>query len=364
MPAHDVVLVISDLRSGGAQRVLVTLAEAWQKVGRHVAVITLSDPREDFFRLPDGVTRIVIEGIEESHTLLGGLIANCRRILRLRRALRQVGAPAAVAFVMPTAVLTRFASWGLSLRVVAAERNDPGRQSFGRVWEMLRRFAYPRTDLVIANSRGALASLAAFVPREKLVYAPNPLRPTRPQAAIRLEAPTVLAIGRLHRQKAHDILLQAFSLFHTKHSNWRLAIMGVGSEEASLRALAQRLGVSDRVDWLGQKADPYPWLQASQIFVLCSRYEGTPNALLEAMHCGLPCIVSDASPGPLDLIEDGVSGLVVPAEDYEALAAALDRLARDKGLAVALGATARERTGLHALEVTLQSWEAIVGLGA
>jgi len=364
MPNHDVALVISDLRGGGAQRVLVTLAEAWQKVGRRVALITLSDPRDDFFHMPESVTRIVIGGIADSNTMLGGLVANLRRILRLRRALRHARAPVAVAFVMPTAVLTWFAGWGLDLRIVASERNDPSRQSFGPVWDWLRRFTYRRADLVTANSRGALAYLASFVPKNKLVYLANPLPPARSSASVRLEAPTIMSIGRLHRQKAHDVLLKAFSIFCAKHYDWRLAIMGVGSEEMPLRALAERLKIGERIDWLGQKADPYPWLCASKIFALSSRYEGTPNALLEAMSCGLPCVVSNASHGPLDLIENGITGLVVPVEDYATLAAALDRLATDEKLAVALGAAARKKAQLHAAELILNSWDAALGLKA
>jgi len=262
---------------------------------------------------------------------------------------------------MPTAVLTVLAGWGLRLRIVAAERNDPQIQSFGRVWDVLGRFAYRRADRVTVNSRGALASLKAFVSDEKLFYVPNPLRPASPSPSLHFKAPTVLSIGRLHHQKAHDVLLKAFSLFYEKHKDWRLAIMGIGSEEANLHALATRLGIHSNVDWLGQKADPYPWLRAAQIFALCSRYEGTPNALLEAMSCGLPCIVSNASPGPLGLVENGVSGLVVPSEDYVALASALDRLAGDKELSGALGAAARDRAQSYELQIVLKSWDAALG---
>jgi len=173
-----------------------------------------------------------------------------------------------------------------------------------------------------------------------------------------------MSIGRLHRQKAHDVLLKAFSIFCAKHYDWRLAIMGVGSEEMPLRDLAERLKIGERIDWLGQKADPYPWLCASKIFALSSRYEGTPNALLEAMSCGLPCVVSNASHGPLDLIENGITGLVVPVEDHATLAAALDRLATDEKLAVALGAAARKKVQLHAAELILNSWDAALGLKA
>jgi GalNAc-alpha-(1->4)-GalNAc-alpha-(1->3)-diNAcBac-PP-undecaprenol alpha-1,4-N-acetyl-D-galactosaminyltransferase len=355
--SHDIALIISDLGSGGSQRVLMQLIEAWGGSGRRLAVITLAEAESDFFRLPAGVTRIALSGVGPSHNRFRGFLANLDRIKRLRAALRRIGAPIAVAFIMPTAVLTLLASRGLHIRVIACERNDPERQNFGHVWMALRRITYRWADAVTANSRGALIPLSKFVPRTKLLYVANSIaRP--PQGKVTpLAHPTVLSIGRLHPQKAHDVLLRAFSSFTVRYPDWRLAIMGEGSAEANLRALAHELGIASRVEWLGVRQDPYPWLRGAHIFALPSRYEGTPNALLEAMSCGLPCIVSDASPGPLDLIENGITGLVTPVDDHMALATALERVANDKDLARKLGEAAQRRAQEHDSEAALQSWE-------
>jgi glycosyltransferase involved in cell wall biosynthesis len=354
---HNIALVISDLGSGGAQRVLVQLAEAWRRAGRKVTIITLAEPELDFFRLPAGTDRIALEGIGQSRSYFAGLLANFDRIRRLRKALRDTQAQVAVAFIMPTAVLTIIAARGLKIRVIACERNDPARQSFGRVWNALRRLAYPLADVVTANSRGVLMALRAYVRGDKLFYVANPLSAPPNSQPARLHALTILSIGRLHRQKAHDILLNAFALFAAKHPGWRLAIMGDGPEAAKLRDLADELHISGRVDWLGIQPDPYPWLQSAQMFVLVSRHEGTPNALLEAMSCGLPCIVSDASPGPLELVTDGSSGIVVPVNDPIALAAQMARVAKDATLSKRLGEAGKQRVGAHRSDDALKSWE-------
>jgi glycosyltransferase involved in cell wall biosynthesis len=351
---HHLALVISDLGCGGAQRVLVQLAEAWMRAGRKVTVITLAGPEQDFFRLPAGMGRIALAGIGQSRSYLGALLANFDRVRRLRRALRDTEAQVAVAFIMSTAVLTILAALGLRIRVVACERNDPSRQSFGSVWSALRRLTYPLADVVTANSRGVLAALRSYVPADRLLYVANPLSAASRSQPARLNALTILSIGRLNRQKAHDVLLKAFAIFAAKHPDWRLAIMGDGPDAGKLRDLADELHIGDRVDWLGTQPDPYPWLQSAQMFVLASRHEGTPNALLEAMSCGLPCIVSDASPGPLELVADGSSGIVVSVDDDSALAAQMARLADDSTLARRLGEAARERVGADA---ALQSWE-------
>jgi glycosyltransferase involved in cell wall biosynthesis len=89
-----------------------------------------------------------------------------------------------------------------------------------------------------------------------------------------------------------------------------------------------------------------------------------PNVLLEAMSRGLPVIVTNASPGPLELVEDGVSGLVVPVDDAAALAAAIRRLAHDAHLCRRLGEAARARVAEHELPRALEAWEAAIGLTA
>ena len=277
--------MISDLGSGGAQRVLLHLVEAWHRKGRRITVITLAGPEQDFFRLPNGVRRIAIGGVANSRSLLAGLLANGGRVWRLRRALREANAPIAIAFVAQSAVLTVLASIGLPLRVVASERNDPRHQTLGPIWNQLRRFAYRRADLVTANSRGVVEALAEFVPRDRLAFLPNPLPSPPTCEPAQLAAPTILSIGRLNHQKAHDVLLRAFAHFAAKQPDWRLAIMGEGPEEMGLRELASRLGIADKVDWLGRRDNPYPFLRACRMFVLASRHEGMPNALLEAMSC-------------------------------------------------------------------------------
>jgi glycosyltransferase involved in cell wall biosynthesis len=120
-------------------------------------------------------------------------------------------------------------------------------------------------------------------------------------------------------------------------------VVGDGPERSSLEELAEQLGVADRVSFLGFHSDPFCHLDVAAVFVLPSRFEGMPNALLEAMSLGLAVIVTDASPGPLEVVEHGVSGLVVPSDNPAALAAALFQLAGDPDLRCRLGAAAKER---------------------
>jgi len=356
-PQADAVFVIEGLGGGGAQHVLTALANHWAKGGRRIAVITLSGPERDAFPLDTAVRRIVIGGAEMSANPLAALVANIRRLRALRRALRESGAPVAVGFVGSTNVLLVLAALGLRLRVVVAERNDPARQKLPGPWDRLRRLVYPLADAVTANSVGALDSLARFVPKAKLAVVPNPLRQAPSSSAAAKDRPTLLAVGRLHPQKGFDVLLEAFAKARVGREDWRLVVLGEGVQERSLKEQARRLGVDAAVEWKGFVADPFPWYRAADVFVLPSRFEGTSNALLEAMSCGLAVAASDAAG---ENVVDERTGLVTPADDVPALAAALARLMDDPALRHRLGEAARAQVSAQSGEQAFAAWEKIV----
>ena len=361
---HDLCMAIADLSAGGAQRVFSQLANHWAAQGLKIAVVTLSEERDDFFRLDPRVDRQSIGGLKPSSGAFNALVANLRRLLALRRAIAVADAPCVLSFVGAMNVMCIAASAGLGRRVIISERNDPSRQSLGRFWDRMRRWLYPRADLVTANSEAALRALAAFVPARKLAYVPNPIARAEGSELAALPPQTVLNVGRLTAQKAQDVLLDAFAQATSEMtgSEWHLAFIGSGECEAALRQQADALGIAERVLFIGQVGDPFPYCRAAGIFALPSRFEGTPNALLEAMSCGLPPIVSDASGGPLDYVTDGESGLVVAANDAPSLARALARLMSDSALRTRLGNAARDRLRNHSFESALETWQAVLGL--
>ena len=280
-----------------------------------------------------------------------------RRTLWLRRQIRAIKADAVLAFLTQTNILTVLATRGLNTRTVISERNDPRLQRHRPRVELMRRFVYRRADVVTANSRGALVALESFVPKAKLAFLPNPLSLPASTEIAPLAAPTIITVGRLVEQKGLDVLLAAWAGAVPDLPGWRLAIVGDGPLRDELGALARKLKIEDSVDWHGHVSDPFPLLRASEFFVLTSRFEGTPNALLEAMACGLPGVVSDASPGPCELVgADQSAGLIVPVEDADATAKAMIRLAREDGLRNKLAGGARERAREFESDRALKVW--------
>lgn len=348
------------MKSGGAQRVASRLIFHWHELGVNLTLFTQAPPDLDFFELPNAVERIVVGGQKNSSNVFFGLIRNFGRIFTLRKAIKASGVDSVIAFIGQTAILTVIATRGLPIKVIISERNDPALQSLGKPWDTMRRFFYPMADVVTANTSGALETMKSYVPAEKLFLTPNPGPEPSVTWGSKSQNPMFLAVGRLSHQKGFDVLLDAFASLTQLIPEWRLTFLGEGELENSLVAQTKRLGLADKVIWAGLVKNPDAWYVSAEVFILPSRYEGTPNAMLEAMEAGLPIITSDASPGPLEFAKDEINALVVPKEDPDMLAKAMFRLAKNKRLRTYLGNNGRSRVLQHRPDEVWPLWDQLL----
>ncbi len=203
--------------------------------------------------------------------------------------------------------------------------------------------AFRGCDHLIAKTEDIRADLVARGwPRERAHYLPNFVeserQPAQPRGDMKTpeDAPLLLALGRLHANKAFDVLLHAVVKLPTA---W-LWLAGEGPEDERLRRLARDLGVAQRVRFLGWRKDVPALLAACDLLVCPSRHEPLGNVILEAWAQSRP-VVAAAAQGPSALINEGETGLLVPKDDALALAAALTRVLGDKGLAARLAAGGR-----------------------
>jgi glycosyltransferase involved in cell wall biosynthesis len=409
----DLVFVCECLGLGGIQRVVSTLSNEWSGRGRRVCVVTRWDDPQ-FFVLDPSIQHVVVHrsavsrlnrAIYRIFPLRDLVRSKLRRsalsgwgplralgqvlyavmlhlpfsmylgalfiyeVRAVRRVLARVDAPLIVSMGTPLNVLTLVAAKGLGRRVVVSERGDAKGLRQGWFWKRSTRMLYKRADVVTANSRALVHYMREFVSLPKLAFVPNPLwvereRGKRHDYDAFTSAPMVLSVARLVPEKALDVLLEGFASCAEAFGECRLALVGRGQLERALKVQAQRLGIADRIDWHGVVSDPLPFYESARVFVLVSRIEGTPNALLEAMGCGLPVIVSDGTPGLLEVVEHDVTGLVVPVNDAVALAAALRRLLTDASLRRRLGEAGRERVFEYELSRSVAAWESAIGLAS
>ncbi len=179
-------------------------------------------------------------------------------------------------------------------------------------------------------------------------------------------------MGRLRHFKGFDVLLEAFSRVSAQHAEWDLLILGDGPERPLLDERVSGLGLEDRVHLPGNQrnpfailerchvfalaSNPFAILERCHVFALASRFEGFGNAIVEAMACGLPVVVTDCESGPRDIVTDGQNGLLVPVDDPDALAAGLKRLMGSAELRRELAGRGAEHARRYRAEVILKEW--------
>ena len=172
-----------------------------------------------------------------------------------------------------------------------------------------------------------------------------------------LESKVLIAAGRLVRQKGFDLLLEAFQRVCARHPDWQLWIFGSGASRDSLAARIDALGLTGRAHLKGTTGQLDKRLAEASMFVLSSRYEGLPMVLLEAMTAGLPAVAFDCPTGPAEVIEHGVSGLLAPPEDVDALAAGICDLIEHPDRRRAMGAAARTASERYSMASVRAKWE-------
>ena len=414
--ADDLWLVLPHLGPGGAQKVALLAAGFFMAKGWRVRLVTMLPGPAQAHAIPEGllVTDLApaVDALWKRDHWNRSLLARGRRDLapkrRLHRALARLvmgplvgllesvqpgqrcwrssllqwcvqgidGPPSVelerllqrhcprrvVSFLSRTNMRTCSALWWRDCHLVVSERNDLRKQQLPFPWPRFRRLLYRRADVLTANTTGVMESLVPLFQARHLALLPNPLPMPVVPAAVRSagDRQGFVTVARLVPQKGIDVLIRALAQTSGAAQDWTLTLVGDGPEREALERQVLQAGLEEKVHFLGFRSDPQTSLLQAGVFVLPSRYEGMPNALLEAMAVGLAVVVTDASPGPLEVVEAGVSGLVVPSDEPAALADALDRLAAQPQLRERLGAAAREALRQSDWPVVGPIWESLV----
>ncbi len=403
---RGILIFIHSLHGGGAERVAADLSAQWAQAGVPVTLVTLAGAGDDAYALHPAVRRVALDMAGDSGGGIKGLWANLRRVRALRACIRASGAELVLGMMTTASVLAVLASRGLALRVIATEHTHPPSQSLSGLWLRLRRLTYPKADRVVALTRDTARWIETHVPGSRLAVIPNPVHwplqheppivappPARPPdvgspaASPAVASPAagspaagspavgspaagsptagspaagsriLLAVGRLHRDKGFDLLLQAYASIAARFPDWHLVILGEGSERAALTAQIAELGLDPHVSLPGRVGNMDDWYARADLYVLSSRVEGLSNTLLEAMSSGLAAVAFDCETGPREIVRDGQDGLLVrPAADPRALAEALAGVMGDDARRQALAASAAQVRERFSVERVLGLW--------
>ena len=354
-----VTLVIFSLAGGGAQQVISFMANYWAAKGWQITLLTYDDGSEvPSYGLHPAVMHRPL-GIErQSKNPIQGAVRNLKRLSALRRVIKEGAPQAVIAFFDKINVRMILATRGLRLPVIVSERSDPACYSIGMVWNILRRWSYRHATCVVTLTADALAYFSAAV-RQKGLVIPNAVSvpPGGSGANAQQREKTVIGVGRLAHVKGFDQLLGAFSAIAPRNREWSLVIWGEGQLRSKLETLRDDLGLHGRVLFPGWTREPAEKMRRAGLFVLSSRYEGFPNALCEAMACGLPVVSFDCPSGPREIIRDGIDGILVPPDDVQALATVMDRLMQDESERERLASRAVDVVARFGVEKVMGMWE-------
>lgn len=302
---------------GGAEKQNVMLANAMAERGHEVTLISISvdnncyplDENVKYIYLPDRKTnalRIV------------------SRYQDIKKKLKEIRPDVTVNFWFQSAYMTAFMKKSVTGKVIYSERGDPGDKEYSGMMGIVRSLTLPRIDGFVFQSKGAQSFFNNSVQSRSTVI-PNPVfvkAEDYPEVKERRKA--IVTVGRLHPQKNHKLLIDAFALVADQIPDYILEIYGDGELKDELQKQIDNLGLSDRAFLKGTSKEIHSLIYDAALFVLSSDYEGLPNTLLEAMALGIPSISTDCRPGGArEIINDRCNGIITSIGNKNELARAI-----------------------------------------
>ena len=342
-----VAFLFGTMSRGGAERMISLLAKQFVEQRDEVYIVTL-DNSESGYELDRKVHQVKLNVANKSDNSLAAIKRNVRTLKALASFLKETKIDVAVSFSKRIGCYLLLACpIKRTYKVIVSERANPRFEKNGRLEKALYKYILPKVDGFIFQTESVSKLFPARLQTVGCVIPNGVFEDVLPKALpySRHDQNKIVAVGRLTWQKGYDVLLAAFSDFIQKKKDSRhvLHIFGKGPLEDSLKKQCNELKIDGKVVFHGSVPDLPQQISDAGIFVMASRFEGMPNALMEAMACGIPCISANCEFGPAELIENGVNGLLFNVDDGQALCNSLLQLTDNVGLA--------ERISTNALSI-------------
>lgn len=305
-----IVIFDGTLKQGGAERVISILSRYMHDDGYKVEILLYHDA-ELFYDIHPEVKIISVE--HESGTK--NVIKN---LLWMRKFFKQ-NADIVLSFLAPFNILALVAHMGLKSTIVVADRNDPRFIPGNKVVRLVRDVLYNFADgVVLQTSRNKAYFNKAIQAKSTVIFNPIDLGEKAGLALRTTKKKKIVSVGRLMPQKNQRMLFDAFAAICDQYPDYELYVYGEGPEQDNLNQYAKELGIGERVHLPGSVKNVFEQIVDAELFVLSSDFEGMPNALIEAMCVGLPCITTRVS-GAEDLVQEGINGCIVDVGSTEQL---------------------------------------------
>lgn len=359
MTKKKIAFVIGSLSSGGAERVITNLSNSL--INRFDIVIITFSKSIPFYPLDERIRVIACRDSAISpSSIFQSLKLNVYLTKRIYQILKTEQINIAIGFITSANILTTIAAKIRHIPCIISERNNPLVEDVPKFWVILRKFVYPMADKLILQTKGVRKIYEKKVKQNKITVLPNPIS----QELSKLRDDTVpkekiiLTVGRLDKNKCQDQLIKAFNALNPQ--DWQVQIIGDGNKKEELNSLIESYNLTDKIEIISKVKRIDKYYNKASIFVFTSKTEGFPNALLEGMHFGLPCISTDCNFGPSDLIEDGTNGFLVPINDLVTLKDKLSLLINNKLLRTQFSEKSIKTTEAYQSKIVVEKWESLI----
>ncbi len=385
-----IAMYIGSLQKGGAERVMVNLAEYFYSQGHKVTLVTTYLAKEEY-QVEHAAWKVVPAGAdggtlacdtEENPVwvdLTGGEKGGIRRVFsallkeeqksraanlglrkeKLRKIWRELKPDIVLSFIGKNNIMALSTATREDIKVVVSVRADPYMEYDSRALRAGMLATFGKAAGIVVQTTDARKFFPAYI-RRKCTILPNSVNPSfiRKRYCGEREK-SIVMVGRLDENKNQSLVMEAFSeVLKEGYKDYQLKLFGDGPDMIKLRHLAINLGIEKHVSFVGVVSNVAEHIEKTSLFILASKQEGMPNALIEAMSLGLPCIATDCPcGGPKDLIINEENGLLVPVDDKEAMKEAIKKVLSDKEFADKIGQKAALVQEKYDPKVANEKWE-------
>ena len=351
--------MLPNLSGGGAARVASILCGEWIKAGHEVHLVTYEElDTASVYPLDDRIVRHQIGASVSPRGLLGFAGNNARRVFRLHRVFRCVRPTAIISFLDEANICTVLAGTTLGVPVLISERSHPALHLSAPLRMAARKLIYPRASLLCVQTRDVQNWYASNLNIKACVIA-NPAQPAETRGSLGRaprERRYALSLGRLEEEKGFDRLIDAFATIAAEVPDWDIVIHGEGSLRHELEQRIEQYGLQERIRLPGHTDAPLDALAAADLYLHTAKYDGFPNAILEALAADLCVIATDSPGGTREILQDGRYGILVSTDDTPALAEAMHHVMNDEDLRKDYADKARNAVDIYAPRAIAARW--------